>query len=330
MSSSAPQRRLRQAKPPSVKRSIYFYRVDAGADETGIPKNIDVELRSGLKAINDLSFAPDSRRYMNQADGSSLCAWVDDTVGDITMVRLGTIRRNALPQSELGGILRNLTLGDDEGLCETSHICLFPDGIVGVEHNFYGPRAKRLPRYMEHALSEPKPKFTLEALLNHDVAQQLEGLKAVRKLTLRVRKSYVATIGEANESLGKALDSAATGSDAAVVGLILQPEPYKRVDLKSDLINFLRRLVRREDLRDQAEELKATVVDGETGRTDEINLLEDQLISKKTILRQSQRSRVLNREDAYRQIIAAYDELHEDLLSASSASVSLKGSNQSP
>ncbi|MFJ2028606.1 hypothetical protein [Streptosporangium sp. NPDC087985] len=329
MSSPTPQRRPQQSKPPSVKRSVYFYRIDAGADETGIPKNISVDLEVGLKAISDLPFESASPRYMNQSDGSSLCAWID-AVGGVTKLRLGTIRKNALPQFELGGTLRNLTLGADEGLCETSHICLFPDGIVGVEHNFYGPRARRLSAYMMNALSGSIPSFTMEALLRHDVAKQLEGNKSVRKLTLRVRRSYTSTITEANESLGRALNAAATGSDAAVVGLILQPEPYKKLDLKSDLIHFLRRIMRKEDLREQARELKATIVDAKTGRTDEINLLEDQLISKKTILRQTQRSRVLNSNDAYLKIIEAYEELREDLLSASSASVSSKGLNQSP
>ncbi|MEV0633356.1 hypothetical protein [Nonomuraea wenchangensis] len=329
MSSSTPQRRPQQPKPPTIKRSVYFYRIDAGADETGIQKNIDADVEAGLKEISDLPFELTGRRYMNQSDGSSLCAWVD-TVGKITKLRLGTIRKNALPQSEFGGTLRNLALEVDEGLCETSHICLFPNGIVGVEHNFYGPRAKRLSAYMTHALSGAFPPFVMEALLRHDVARQLEGNKSVRKLTLRVRKSYTAAIGEANESLGRALDAAAVGSDAAVVGLILQPEPYKKIDLKTDLIHFLRNIIRKEDLREQARELKATIVDDGTGRADEINLLEDQLISKKTILRQTSRSRVLNSDDAYRKIIDAYEELHEDLLSASSASVSSKGLNQSP
>ncbi|MFC5824243.1 hypothetical protein [Nonomuraea insulae] len=324
MSSPPPQRRPQQPKPPTVKRSVYFYRIDAGADETGIPKNIDADLAAGLKAIDDLPFDSANRRYMNQSDGSSLCAWID-AAEEVTRLRFGTIRKNALPQSELGGTLRNLALGAEEGLCETSHICLFPDGIVGVEHNFYGPRAKRLPAYMMHALSGAIPSFAMEVLLNHDVAKQLEGNKFVRKLTLRVRKSYTSTIGEANKSLGQALEAAALGSDAAVVGLILQPEPYKRVDLKSDLIHFLRRIMRKEDLREQTRELKATIVNEQTGRADEINLLEDQLISKKTILRQTSRSRVLNSDDAYRKIEEAYRELREDLLSASSASVSSKG-----
>ncbi|WP_157519164.1 hypothetical protein [Herbidospora mongoliensis] len=330
MSSAPPAPRRSRSKPPTVKRSVYFYRVDAGADESGIARNIDAELSAGLKAIDDLPFDTDLRRYMSQSDGSSICAWIDELSGDVAKIRLGTIRRNALPQSERGGTLRHLNLGDDEGLCETSHICIFPDGIVGVEHNFYGPRAKRLSTYMTHVLSDAAPSFALEALLRNDIAEQLEGGKSVRKLTIRVRRSYVAAIRDANESLGKALDAAASGSDAAVVGLLLQPEPYKRMDLNSELIRFLRRMIRRDDLREQTQELKATIVDDETGRADEINLLEDQLISRRKFLRQNQRSRVLNSEDAYRQIALAYRELHQDLLSASSASVFFEGSNHVP
>jgi len=286
-------------------------------------------LRLALEKIDELEFEPGSNRYMDQSDGSSLCVWIDELSG-IGKLRLGTIRKNALPQSELGGTLRDLLLDDNEGLCETSHICLFPDGIVGVEHNFYGPRAKRLSVYMIHALSRSITPFTMEALLNNDVASQLEGRKSVRKMTMRVRRSYTSAIKEANESLGKALDAAVIGSDAAIVGIILQPEPYKRVDLKPDLMGFLRRIVRRKDLRDQVEELKVSIVNDVTGKVDEINLLEDQLISKKTILRSTHRSRVLNSGDAYQKIVEAYYEMREDLLSASSASLSSKDSGQSP
>ncbi|MEV2273560.1 DUF6731 family protein [Nonomuraea africana] len=324
MSPQSRRTTARSQSPATVERNIYFYRIDAGADESGVPRNVDMELAAAFKAIEDLPFESDSARYMTQADGNALCAWVDD-VSEVTRIRLGSIRKNGLPQSEFGGRLRNLSLEDNEGICEMSHICVFASGIVGVEHNYYGPRATRLPSYVQYALSGSVTPFTLEALLRHNVASQLQGRKSIRKLTMRVRRSYIAAISEANESLGKALEAAATGSGAATVGIVLQPEPYKRTNLKPELTDFLRKIISREDLHEQTEELRAAIVDDATGKVDEINLLADHLISKRSILRLAARSRVLDSRDAYRTIVEAYRDIYEDLLSASSASLSSEG-----
>jgi hypothetical protein len=164
------------------------------------------------------------------------------------------------------------------------------------------------------------PEFTLEALLRQDVAAVLLRKKAVRKLDLNVRRPYIAIVEEANASLGAALRAAETASQADCVGLYLEPEPYQRRNLDGGILDMLRLLVGRSDLRENARTLKATVVDQEN-RTEEIDLLRDELISQKKVLRQQGRTRVLLSDDAYAKIIEAYNEGRDDLTAAASVSV---------
>jgi hypothetical protein len=302
----------------TAKRSIYFFRIDGGAGEDGVPINVD--LHPTLQKLDGLPFRPveDAGRYVASGDADQ-CVWVDE-VGEICKIRFANIRRNALPLAEVGGQLTDLNLADEAGIYEVSHLCIFPDGIVGMEFNFYGPRPSRLAPYLRRAVGEDCPEFTLEALLRQDVAAVLSRQKAVRKLDLNVRQPYITVIAQANASLGSALRAAETASHADCVGVYLEPEPYQRRNLDRGILDMLRQLVRRSDLRENARTLRATVVDQED-RTEEIDLLRDELISVKKILHQHGRTRVLLGDDAYAKIMDAHTERLDELSAAASVSV---------
>jgi hypothetical protein len=302
----------------TAKRSIYFFRIDGGAGEDGVP--IYVDLHPTLQKLDGLPFRPveDGGRYVASGDADQ-CVWVDE-VGEICKIRFANIRRNALPLAEVGGQLTDLNLADEAGIYEVSHLCIFPDGIVGMEFNFYGPRPSRLAPYLRRAVGEDCPEFTLEALLRQDVAAVLSRQKAVRKLDLNIRQPYITVITQANASLGSALRAAETASRADCVGVYLEPEPYQRRNLDGGILDMLRQLVRRSDLRENARTLRVTVVDQED-RTEEIDLLRDELISVKKILRQHGRTRVLLGDDAYAKIMDAHTERLDDLSAAASVSV---------
>jgi hypothetical protein len=314
---TASSRSRRKADP--AKRSIHFFRIDGGADDTGLP--IAVDLHPALQKVDGLPFRAVAAggRYVTSGDADQ-CAWIDD-VGEICKIRFANVRRNALPQAEAGGELTDLALADEAGICEVSHLCIFPDGIVGIEFNFYGPRPSRLAPYLRRVVGDDCPEFRLEALLRQDVTAVLERKKAVRKLDLNIRRPYIDVIEQANASLGAALRAAETASHADCVGLYLEPEPYQRRNLDDGILGLLRRLAPRSDLRENARTLKATVIDQQTDRAEEIDLLRDELISQKTILRQHDRSRVLLSSDAYAKIEEAYTERRSDLAAASSISI---------
>jgi hypothetical protein len=303
---------------PIAERNIYFYRIDGGADNSGVPRKVNI--LKALALIKGKPFKTEGGRYVEQDDGSLHCIWVDkDTL--IARLQFGTIRRNALPQAESFGTLKNLVLAEEEGLCEVAHMCIFDDGIVGSEFNFYGPRATRFAPYVTELASVASGSFRLEPLLRSDVAAKLLSKSGVRKLGLRIRRPYVDVVKEIDGTLGAAFHAAAQGSDAETIGIFWGPEPYKRVNLGDRVFDFVKRLAGREDLRENVDEFRVSLVDENTGKVDEVNLLEDHLIRRKKILRINERSRVLDSNDAYTRIEEAFSELRQDLLSAPSASV---------
>lgn len=314
---TVPSRGRRRAEP--AKRSIHFFRIDGGADDSGVP--IAVDLHPALQKVQGLPFrdATVGGRYVTSGDADQ-CAWIDE-VGEICKIRFANVRRNALPQAEVGGELTDLALAEEAGIYEVSHLCIFEDGIVGIEFNFYGPRPSRLAPYLRRVVGDDCPEFKLEALLRQDVAEVLQRKKAVRKLDLNVRRPYIAVIEEAHASLGSALRAAEAASHADCVGIYLEPEPYQRRNLDDGILRLLRRLAPRTDLRENARTLKATVIDEQTDRAEEVDLLRDELISRKKILRQHDRTRVLLTEDAYAKIEQAYTELRDDLTTAASVIV---------
>ncbi len=208
----------RRRRADTAKRSIHFFRIDGGADDSGVP--IAVDLRPALQKVDGLPFrdAATGGRYVSSGDADQ-CAWIDEVgeICEICEIRFANVRRNALPQAEAAGELTDLVLADDAGICEVSHLCIFPDGIVGIEFNFYGPRPSRLAPYLRRAVGDDCPEFKLEALLRQDVAAVLQRKKAVRKLDLNVRRPYIAVIEEADVSLGAALRAAETASQADCV-----------------------------------------------------------------------------------------------------------------
>src|SRR5690349_340550 len=90
-----------QASELEVERSIHFFRIDAGADESAIPTKLD--LSPALKKINELPFTHGGGRYLPRNEVEQ-CMWVD-RVDEISRVSFGSVRRGALPQTEAAGRL---------------------------------------------------------------------------------------------------------------------------------------------------------------------------------------------------------------------------------
>ncbi|GAB7049388.1 hypothetical protein [Catenuloplanes indicus] len=303
---------------PTATRSIYFYRMDGGATESGAPRRVDI--RPALEYVNKLPFEQVGGRYLIQKDGDVYCAWISH-VGDVSNVAFGLIRRNALPQAESSGKLKNLVLAEEEGLCEVSHLCIFPNEIVGVEYNHYGPRASRFAEYINKMGAAQAPEFQMEALMRQDIAAKLQNKVAVRTFEMKVRRAHIETIRSMHAKTGEALDSLARGSEADTIGIMLGPRPWQKDNLGQEIMAFIRNMVRRPDLREIVVQFKAALLEEGSDRPDEVNLLQDHLISSRKILRIGERSRVLDSDDAYRNIQDAYAALRQDLLSAPSVSV---------
>jgi hypothetical protein len=169
---------------------------------------------------------------------------------------------------------------------------------------------------LRRATDNTLPAFTLEPLLRQDAAKQLDGSDHLRVLDLRVRSSYAATVAEADQSLGAALTACQQAGGSDVVHLVLEPEPYKRTALRAGLLRGVRRLARRSDLQDNALTFKVKAV--EDDRVDLIDLLKDELVVTKRVVKVDEISRAVDDASVYQAIEEAYAELKPELELAAS------------
>src|SRR6266545_3516700 len=168
--------RRRAPARPLVERKIYFYRVEVPA-ETGADR-ADFNVRPVLQHIEGLPFTPEGR-YLEGAERNATCCWVD-RVRPPQRLRIANVRRSGLPQVERGGRLSRLDIPAESGLVEQIHVVWFPQGIIGSEFNFYGPRLSRLGRYLAVKALDMCPELSFEPLLREDIVQQLMRLGDVR------------------------------------------------------------------------------------------------------------------------------------------------------
>lgn len=294
---------------PVVERSVYFFRIDTGISAAGKPNKLD--LSNAVEQISKMPFAADSKRYWTLPSGDALALWTP-SAGKFDRFNLAAVRRSSLPQSELNGKLSDLRLADGAGLHEPSHIKILPDNILGVEFNFYGPRVSRLPGYLRHAVPTLSD-FALEALLRKDVEAQLKNHSEIRTLDLYIRPSYVDSVTAASKGLGAAFDSIRAVSRAGVIGLTLRPEPYKRDALPSKVLKAVKKLAKRNDLNENVSTFKVRGFNQVEDRTEVLDLLQDQLVTKKQIVTLGTRSRAIDSSAAFDAIDQAYDELKDEI-----------------
>jgi hypothetical protein len=295
-----------QSKP--LQRKVYFYRLRTEPDEqTGVPKPFNP--LDACQAISDLPFGgPDGGRYLLSSDGNALCAWPTSSNG-LSALRLGVVRRADLPRIEHGGQVMPLNIGPQQGLLEETHLLFLPDGVVGAEFNFYGPRASRLGTYLI-AKCPSLPKVSFDLLVHHDMLEQVNRMVDVRQIHFSVRADYADLLGHASEDLPAAFSTSKAFLAPPVVAITWKVERHSRRGLGQRALDFLRRLVGEEQrVREGAEAFTARGLNKMTGKVESFDLLQDRLVSTQQVVRSDDRHRGVDHDSMFAAILAAYNAL---------------------
>ena len=304
----------------SVERKIHFYRVDIGADGDGQPLPFDP-----LPALNVIGSLPfdnsDAGRYEVDDDGNDLCVTRLDTSSQTRIkVEFGRVRRTALPQQERAGSVTDLNLAPDAGLLEAIHVVFFPNNIVGCEYNHYGPRVSSLGNYMHIKSRKTVKRGTFALLVREDPIKQLNRLGEIRLFEMRIHPSYIESIRHVDDSLADAFDANANVFESKDVQVVLRPIDQGRASALDRFLTPLRNLFRQDGLSPSVERLQIRGKCRDTGRVETIDLLKDQLVATKRIVRLNDRGRALNPESAFDGITEAYQELQNEIEEAAGVS----------
>ena len=301
----------------SVERKIHFYRVDIGADGGGQPLPFDP--LPALSVIDALPFdSSEAGRYEVDADGNALCVtYLNANSQTNIKVAFGRVRRTGLPQIERAGIVTDLNLPTDAGLLETTHMVFFHNNIVGCEYNHYGPKVSSLGNYMHIKSGKLVKRAKFLPLVREDPIEQLNRLGEIRLFEMSIHPSYIESVRRADNSLADAFDANARVVEAPLsVQVVLRPSNQGRAWALRRLWTPLRDLFGQDGLSPSVERLQIRGKCKDTDRVETIDLLKDQLIAKKRIVRLNDRERTLNRESAFDAIIEAYEEHQDEIAKA--------------
>lgn len=231
-------------------------------------------------------------------------------------MRLANVRRTSLPEVEEKCQLSPLPLTTRQGLAETVHAVFFPNNVVGIDFNFYGPRPSALGRYLSNK-SPSCPPLAFDRLLRNDAAERLQKFDYLSLVRLKTRASYASDIARVSQKVGRMLNAASEIGNAAEVEIMIRSEARSRTPLQG-LTSEVRRILGLQDIRENVAKFEVKGLDSETKRTDALDLLSDALVHKAEMVTIDSRSRAVTRESAYRAIKSAYDMLERQIQEAAS------------
>jgi hypothetical protein len=300
----------RQLGAGEAERTVHFFRVNIGFDAAGEPEPFPV---ANIAArINELDWNT-GQRYLRLDDDVVTACWVDRD-GPEARIRITNVRRRGLPEVDEQGNLTPLAIPGNAGLAEATHVRFFPNNIVGVLFNFYGPRPSRFAYYLAVHASDLCPVARFEPLLRHDVLDRINDLQRITLFRLKIRRGYLAELERANASLARAFDTLFEAGDGESAEIVLQAGRKRRSSLSlADLRRTARRLIGRNDL---SEGVTRFVVRGQAQgaeKIEEIDVLSDELLLRKTVRLQDERTRAVTPASAYRAIEEAYVQLEPQL-----------------
>lgn len=288
-------------------RKIKFYRLVV-LDEASAPKPYPV-----LDVLADLrALLGTDDRYLVQGERVTFC--VPEPSPHPPRLRLLNVRRNNLPQIESAGILSPLLLDPESGLAEPIHLVFFDSGVVGSEFNFYGARPGRFAEFVRN--KSVGPRIAIQPLYREDAVRRLDEMQDLRMAQLKVKRGAAALVRRADATLADALDQTERWAAGVDVDLVLRRPARSGQSLPERIRTAFRALAGSDELRSQVTKMRLEGRNPHTGEFEVLDLLEQELVTTRRILRSDERIRALDSNATYEAIQSAYAELEDEILHA--------------
>lgn len=294
-------------KLPEAERNIYFYRAIVGDPENQSPPKFDHA--AVLGHIASLPFTPGGR-YLTDQDNTLLVCWPD--VQHNNRAVFGRVRRQDIPLLERQGSTREVDLRADEGVLELIHMVFFPNNVVGAEFNFYGPRLPRFGQYVEQRAGDVCKSVEFRHLLKENALSDLKRFEGLKMLELKVYKTQAGVLKGLDTDLDTVMNALRRLNAPETVAVTLQAGRKRDSYLGESLLTGLARLVAKPAYRDAVSIMRVTGRNKLTSELEILDLLKDQLVVRKAILKRSKRSRALGDEATYTAIMDSHSEIRDD------------------
>ncbi|AKG92406.1 TPA_asm: hypothetical protein GahPV1_gp18 [Geoglobus ahangari pleomorphic virus 1] len=296
----------------SVERKIYFYTIKVAKDG----KHVN-SLEHIFRHINELdySLSPDGRILPIDGGTDHMCMLLDSAKYPIRGM-LGLIRKDALPLifKEDTGDTSGIEIDpENEGLYEPIHFIIWKLGnshIIGVEYNFYGPRPQRISWYLQRVAREHVDRVIMQPIMRKDISSKLEKYDEIKILKMRFNPNKSEIFRELDESLPDAINAIGKATNSKDVYIVLKPDYRKRKGILGIVPKQFKKILGRGDVTDIFSLLQIKAKNIETGEFEWLDLLNELIVSKKTVTRLDI-YRCVDSSDMFEKIKEAYYD-HKD------------------
>ncbi len=299
----------------TVTRRVFFYRLVDPDDRTPVADGFGEEVTRRLSQIAI------GERVIDLVEGERKMICQPEGVQGISALQLGTIRTAAFPRVidylETGDIT-DLALAQGRALLDVGHLVFFPDGVVGAEFEMNAPRVTRVPDYLREVVPS-LPNVRLETLLRRDVLEQVRQLESVTLMEIELSRADADRLLQSSQGRDLEAGLRAQGDDAEAESIRLSYKAGRRRGASLNL-SWLNNLIATPGLREAASRL---VVRGRSDMAETpltINLLNDHIVSSKTVARLGD-NRVVSTRDVLTKIVGAYQDRRSDIALAVGAAI---------
>lgn len=293
----------------TVKRKIHFYAIKFPKyDDKGGLAYVPPE--SVLRRVRAVFGTPNMYMSVGQ---DALFARVDSLNRNEILGAVVTSRRSNWPWLEHGGNMGPLNIPVGDGLGEVTHFAIFEEKILGLEYNFYGPRANRLCDYVKHAARPLIDEVDLILLINKDAAKTLTRFGEIKEFDLRVRADAAAVWEDASPELASAFRTFEEVTDADDYEIVFRKKGRNKWLPKFAFRKILPDFLSRVDVRDKTDIFRVKARDLNTNKSAPFDLLADKMILAKKVVKPDTRYNAVDQEGMYNAIREAYGELRDHL-----------------
>jgi len=215
-----------------------------------------------------------------------------------------------------------LDLKDYEGLFEPSHFVVFDGKIIGAEYNYYGVRWVHsklvwlINNHLKQNTYEDIKRVEIKPIFKKEVYDLIEKFAEIRGIRISVATNYAKLLKQEDPQSFEQMFSAAELVDDMWVHLSFTLGKGKRYGDPSKfekLLKPIKKILFREDSKNNVNvlEIRGKLEGSDT--IESINVLEELMLTEKRIPKLDDRTRAVNPDSMYREIIESYLALKEEL-----------------
>lgn len=316
----------------TINRKIYFYQIVwVNDDDEKVQKSADFiqeilgaissQLVGNLEKLSGQSGVTDDLLYLERHRSAK---YHGTSHRNVSKYLLSKIRSKDLPLVfDMKNVRTSaLNLSNYQGLFEPSHFVIFDGKIIGAEYNHNGLRHinSKLMRLINNYLQGNKvsniSKVEIKPILRTNLYNRINKFEEIRNIEISIAANYAKLLCREDPASFEQMFSAAELVDDMRLTLTFALGRGKRSgdpSMFEKVLNSIKKILSRDDCKDNVSVLNVRGKLPESDSIESFNILEELMLTEKRVSRLEDRTRAINSESMYTEIIKSYFSLEDEL-----------------